>query len=127
VEWRRPARACCPELFGFALAAGAEDLYGVTDVGETVVLGDALRPRLDGRSFDLDGVTAVPTDEMVMVSGRAAPIDRFSRVDPQHVDSAGIRERLQRAVDGGETDTFAAAAKFVVQVLRRAELLDVVQ
>src|SRR5690242_11220391 len=51
-----------------AVAAGAEHLHGVADVGESVLAGDRCRPGLDGRALDLDGASALAADQVVMVA-----------------------------------------------------------
>ena len=54
-------------------------------------------------------------------------VDRFAGVGPHGVDQVGGGQRLQRAVDGGESDGVAATAQFVVQFLCGTESVDVVE
>ncbi|CDZ92014.1 hypothetical protein RHRU231_910053 [Rhodococcus ruber] len=110
-----------------ALAAGAEDLDGVADVDEAVVLGHLVGPALDRGPVHLDGESARAAHEMVVVTGRAAPVDGLPAVGAQHVDGAGFGKGLQGAVDGGQADALAAPAQFVVQVLGRTEFFDLVE
>ena len=79
-------------------------------------------PALDGRSLDLDGGAAAAADEVVVVSVRAAPVDRLAVLRPQHVDLAGLRQLLQGAVHRGQADRLAAAPQQVVDLLGRPEV-----
>src|SRR4051794_33196524 len=54
-----------------AVGAGADDLQGVADVGEAVLAGDPVGPRLDGGAGDLDGATTAAADQVVVVVGAA--------------------------------------------------------
>ena len=58
---------------------------------------------------------------------RAAAVDRLAVAGAQHVDLAGVGEGLQGAVDGGQPDRVAAVLEQVVQVLRAAEVVDLVE
>jgi hypothetical protein len=62
----------------------------VTDVDEAVLCGDAIRPSLDSWPFDFDRTAAVAADQMVMMSGAAAPVDGFAINAAQHVDLTGV-------------------------------------
>ncbi len=110
------------------MGAGAIDFEGVGDVGEAGGRGDAVGPRLDLGSFDLDGPSAVPADQvMVMVVGRAATVDGLTVVAAQYVDLAPVGEDLQVPVDSGETDSLAHVAQVGVQVLGAGERVDLGQ
>ena len=66
-----------------AVRTGAEDLQGVADIGEAVLVGHLVGPALNGGSGDLDRVPAVPADQVVMVhdTGRSVAItDRGRRI-----------------------------------------------
>ncbi len=59
---------------------------------------------------------------MVMMSAvRATPVQELSGVITQHVHLAGVRQQLQRAVHGCQTDGLTAAANSSMYVLGRAE------
>src|SRR5690606_12092288 len=60
---------------GVAVGARADDLHGVPKVHEAVARGDRLRPALHGRTFDLDGVTALPADQVVVMVVGAPSVD----------------------------------------------------
>ena len=62
-----------------------------------------------------------------MAAAGAAPVDGLAVAGAQHVDLAGVRERLEGAVDGGQADRVAPVLEHVVQVLRAAELVDLVE
>ena len=75
-----------------ALAAQPEDLDGVAQVGEAVLVGDPLRPRLHRRPGDLHGLAAPPAHEVVVVvARRAPPVDGLARCR-----CAGRRPRRRR-------------------------------
>ena len=97
------------------------------DLGEAVLAGDLGRPLLDLTALDLDRAAAGPADQVVVMMIRAEPVDRFAGVGAQRVDRAGGCHLLQRPIDGGQADAFAALAEFVVQFLRRAEIVQILQ
>src|SRR5690606_16333437 len=102
---------------GGAVRAGAEDLQGVRDVLEPVLGGDPLGPPLDGGPLDLDGTTAVAADQVVVVPGAAHPVDGLTLVGAQDVDLAGLGERLEGPVDGGEPDVLTGLPQPGVEIL----------
>ena len=77
---------------------------------------------------DLDGGPAVAADQMVVVFGLgAAAVHRLTGVGADGVEQVGRGQRLQGAVDGGQSDVVAAPAEFVVQFLGGAEPVDVAE
>ena len=73
------AQAACQLAGGCAIWAGANDLDGVGDLEKAVPLACPGGPAFDFWSFDFDGSTAVPTDEVVMVvTGGAATVASFA-------------------------------------------------
>ncbi len=132
-----PARALrCPALRAVycscgllgAVAAGAEDLDGVADVTEAVLGGDLVGPLLDRRTLDLDGLAAGPAHQVVVVIVGAAPaVDGLAVAGAQHIDLAGVGEGLQRPVDGGQPDRVTPVLEHVVELLRAAELVHLVE
>src|SRR3954451_10245628 len=100
------ARACSA-----AVAAGADDLQGVADLGVPVLGGDRPGPPLDGRTLDLDGGTARTADEVVVVGVGAPAVDRLAVVGAQDVDVTGLRQPLEGAVNGGQADRLATLAE----------------
>ncbi len=94
-------------------------------IGEASGRRDAVRPRLDFRSFYLDGPSAVTAHQMmVMAVGGTAAVEGLAVVAPQHVDLAPVCEDLQMPVDGGQTDGLAGVAQVRVQVLGAGEGVD---
>ena len=63
---------------------------------------------------------------MVVVRG-APPVHGLAAAGAQDVDLAGVGQRLQRAVDGGQADALADAAQLLVDLLRGAEVGEPVQ
>ena len=63
-----------------------------------------LGPAFDCRAFDLDGLATRATHQVVVVSAAAGPVDGLPVVGAQHVNVTVGRHRLQRAVDGGQSD-----------------------
>ncbi len=110
-----------------AVRAGAVDLDGVADVGEPVFGGHFSRPRLDLAIAHLDSRPAAAAHQVVVMVFRAATVDRLAGVVAQRVEQTGAGHRLQRPVDGGQTDVLAAAAQLVVQLLGRAEIVQRVE
>src|SRR6476646_8020609 len=73
-------RSVLPRHLSRAVGAGAEDLEGVTHVGEAVLGTHPGRPRLHGRTLHLHGPAALPADQVVVVTGRAGAVDGFTLV-----------------------------------------------
>ena len=85
-------------------------------------------PRLHLAAADFHRRSALAADQvMVMMRRRATAVDRFAGVGTHHVDQISGGQRLQGAVDGGQTDIRAAATKLVMQFLCGSELLDGVE
>src|SRR5262245_62831856 len=62
------ANICTPNpSCSCAAPAGTEDLQGVTHVDEAALLGDPVRPPLDGRAEHLVRPPAGPADQVVMM------------------------------------------------------------
>src|SRR5690348_14821494 len=124
---RRSKRTPAP-LGGSALRTRTEDLHGVRDVHIAVLDGNRLRPLLDGRALDLDRLAADAADEVVVVlAGGAAAVDGLAVGGTQYVDLAGVGEGLQCAVHGGESDGVTLVLEHVVELLRTAELVHLVE
>ena len=93
-----------------------------------VLRRDRLRPLLHRRALHLDRLAADPAHQVVvMVAGRAAPVDRLAVGRAQHIHLARVGEGLQGAVDRGQADRVAAVLEHVVQLLRAAELVHLVE
>src|SRR5688572_2609121 len=118
-----PGRAGNPA--GPAGGAGAEDLQRVTDVGEAVLVGDPVGPPLDRRALDLDGETAAPADQVVVVLRAAAAVQRLAGVGAQGVELAVVGQGLHGAVDRGQPDRVAGLAQPGVHLLRAVEAVEV--
>ena len=116
-----------PAIVKPALRAGAEDLDGVADVGETVLGGHFRRPLLDLVVAHLDGGAAAAADQMVVMVIGTPAVDRFTSIGAQRVDHPGRGHRLQSPVNGCQADVLAAAAQLIMQLLGRAELVERLQ
>src|SRR5947199_157158 len=78
------------------LRAGALDRDRVRDVGKAMGACDPIGPLLDFGAFDLDGVTAVPADQVVMVARGAAPaVEHLAALGAHRVDLAALGQRTQ--------------------------------
>src|SRR5271166_1889062 len=99
----------------------------MADVGVAVFGGHFGRPHLDLVVANLDGGTAAAADQVVVMMFRTPAVDGFTGVGTQRVDHSRRRHRLQRPVDGGQTDVLAAATQLVVQLLGRAEFVERLQ
>ena len=113
-----------PDATASALAGGAEpeELEGVADVGEAVLLDDRAGPPLHGGTLDLDRATAAAADEVVVVGVGAAAVDRLAGLG-EDVDLPGLGHRLQGAVDRREADRLPVGAQRLVDLLRAAEVV----
>jgi hypothetical protein len=64
-----------------------------------MVVGFLIRPRLNGRSLDLDRSAAVATHEVMMVCiAGTSTVERFTIGGAQSVNLASFGQRLQRSV-----------------------------
>src|SRR5947209_20285561 len=63
---------------------------------------------------------------MVMMRG-ATPVDRLTAVGTQYVDLSGLGQGLEGAVHRGQADTLAAVAQSLVDLLRGAETVGVIE
>jgi hypothetical protein len=99
----------------------------VRHLGEAVLQGDALRPVLHGRALHLDRLAARAAHEVVVVVLGAAPVGGLAGAGAQHVDLAGVGQGLQGAVDRGQADAVAAPAQLLVDLLRGAEVGELVE
>ena len=107
------------------LAADAEDLDGVADVGEAVLACDFGGPRLDLAALHLDGGAAHPAHQMVMVmlaSNAGTPTRRCRcarcRPDPAAAIDCRVRYTVVRPMPSPRR------AQLVVQLLGGAELVE---
>ena len=63
-------------------------------------------------------------DQVVVVRAAAPAVEGLAVLGAQHVDLAGVGERLQRPVDRRQPDVLAARAEQVVDLLGAAEVLE---
>src|SRR3954451_12731875 len=63
----------------------------------------------------------------MVVMLRTPSVHRLTAVGAQRIEQPCRGHRLQSAVDRGEPDALAASTQLVVELLRRPELLDVLQ
>ena len=92
------------------------------DVDKAVFLASFGGPAFDLWSFDFDGGTAVAAYQVVVVfvTGAAA-VAGFAVIASQCVELAGVGERSQLVVDGGEGDVLALGLELGVKFLSGAE------
>ncbi len=64
---------------------------------------------------------------MMVVAVGAAAVGGLAVGGPQRVQLAGLGQRLQGAVDRGQSDAVAPLAQLVVDLLRRTELVQLGQ
>lgn len=95
------------------------------DVGEPVPPGDPRDDRLKVAELDFNGVSASPTDQMVVVrrSMGAAAVGRLTVGRSDRINLARLGHRLQGAVDGRQGHRIAATGQEIMNLLRRAEPL----
>jgi hypothetical protein len=73
--------------------------------------GDLLGPPLDRGAGDLARAAAVAADEVVVMTAGTAAVVGLAAVEAQHIDLAGVGERLERAVDVRRPETAPLARK----------------
>ena len=107
--------------------AVAEDLKGVGDVRETSIGSDSVRPLLDLRALDFDGVAAHLANKVMVVpvclgGGRPAqPVSGLTVWAVDDVEDAGVGEEFELPVHGCHTDTLTSPTQFVVHLVGAAE------
>ncbi len=105
-----------------AVWAGADDLDGMGDVEKAVLLARLGRPAFDLWSFDFDDGAAVAADKVVVVLvAGAAAVAGFAVVTSKGVELAGVHERSDLVVDGGEGDVLALGLELGAKFLSGAE------
>src|SRR5262245_21127595 len=107
--------------------AGSEHLKGVADIGEAVLAREPVGPPLDRRSLHLDRGATRAADQVVMVRPSAQPVQLLAAGQPHRVDLAGVHEELQGAVHRGQSDLRTPLAQVDVQLLGRAEIVQLLQ
>ena len=110
-----------------AVGTGAEDLESVADVDVLVVGGHLLGPAFDGRAVHLDGASAAPADQVVVMAVAAPAVGRLAICCPEDIDFLGVGEHLQGSAHGGQADPDASLLEQVVDLLCAAEVVDLVQ
>src|ERR1039458_7184447 len=123
-----PARAGCLLGLPRALRADPADLHDVVELGEPVLLAESPGQGLEVLRVELDGVTAPPADQMVVVDRRPAPpVEGLAGVATDAVDLAGTGQGPELAVHGGQADPIPGRPQPGVQVLGAGELVGLVQ
>ncbi len=79
---------------------------------------DFVRPTLYRWSFDLDGLAACPTHQVMVVGVAAGSVDALTILADDDVDVTGLSERGERSIDRGQADGVAPVAEVVVDLLR---------
>lgn len=92
-----------------------------------MVSADASGPLLDFAGSDLDGVTAFPANQMVMMRLAASAVDRLAFVVGLHIHFAARGKCCQDAVNGGKPDPHSCSRKSLVNLLGAGEMPRAVQ
>ena len=106
------------------MRAQSEDLESVRYIDEAVLSGNGLGPLLNFGAFDLDCGSAITTDQVVVMGVAALPIHRLAIVAHDDIHLTEISESLQGSIYGGEAYLLTLLAQEVVQLLSRAEVVD---
>jgi hypothetical protein len=110
-----------------ARRAGAHNLHGVRDVDEASLGSDLLGPTFDSSAGNLNRPAAHAAQQMVMVAGTAASAVKGLAFGRSHrVDKPGVSECAQLVVHRRQPDLLAPPTQRLVQLLRAAELLSIV-
>ncbi len=64
--------------YSLALLADAEDFSGMSDISESMLFSDVLRPFFNGTAFDFNGFTAALADKVMMVALSAEAINSLT-------------------------------------------------
>ena len=88
-------------------------------VAEAVLGADLIRPRFESRwPLDLDGPTALPADQvMVVLIGAAGALEGLAILDSEDIDLTLSGHGLEIAIDRGQTDGLACSREQLVQLL----------
>jgi hypothetical protein len=116
-----------PAHIGTTPWAGAEEFDGVIHVGEAMICGHRRGPAFDRRPGHLEGSSALSAHEVMMVPAAAPPIKRLADRGQHYVDFAIVGERLQGAINRGQTHLHAAVAEHRVQFFGGVKAIDVVE
>ena len=91
-------------------------------------VGDPVGPTFHRRSVDLNGCSAAPTNQMVVVAPATAPaVDRLAVDAPDDVQFAGLRQCGDGSVDGCEPHRLAPGTQLDVKFLGTAEVAHLVE
>lgn len=108
-----------------ALGAQTENFGGVPGELKVVLIRHAVRPPLYGAAVDFHGGPAAGAHKVVVVLvGGALPVEGFPAGHVEHVHGINIRKRLQRAIDGGETDLVFAFCEGLVDFFRGRKVVE---
>jgi hypothetical protein len=99
----------------------------MADLGETVLVGYLCRPGLNVRAVNFNRPSATTAHDVVMVLQRAPSVARFAIVGSDDVHLTGLVQGLQGSVDSREPNGGAVGPQFGVDVLRAAELVELVE
>ena len=84
--------------------AGAEDVDCVARLGEAVLFGYLVCPLFNPLGFDLDGLSAGPANQVMMVVCGAGPVEKFAILGLKGIGIAAGRKVGQGAIDRGQPD-----------------------
>ena len=90
-----------------AARAGAKDVDCVAGLGEAVLFGHLVSPFFDSFGLDLDGLTAGPADQVMVVVGRARAVEQFAILGLKGIGITAGRKVGQSPVNRGQADCAA--------------------
>ena len=99
----------------------------MADVGEAVLGRHLVRPALDRGAVDLDCLAACPAHQVVVMGVAAGSVDALTILTDDDVDVTGLSERGECSIDRGQADGVAPVAEVIVDLLRRAKIIEVLQ
>jgi hypothetical protein len=96
----------------------------MADVGVPMLFGDSIGPLNDGLPGDLDGASARPAQEMMVVLLGTSKVDRLAVLACQNVHQAGVHQESESPVNRGEPDVVPALSQGRMDLLGAAEIVE---
>jgi len=89
-----------------------------------MLFGDSIGPLNDGLPGDLDGASARPAQEMMVVLLGTLKVDRLAVLACQNVHLAGVHQESESPVNRGEPDVVPALSQGRMDLLGAAEIVE---
>ena len=120
-----PGRASAGgRIRGRAVRTEAEHFQRMADVGVPMLFGNSIGPLNDGLPGDLDGASARPAQEMMVVLLGTSKVDRLAVLACQNVHLAGVHQESESPVNRGEPDVVPALSQGRMDLLGAAEIVE---